>query len=164
MKVLVSAASKHGATAEIADRIGEVFNSRGIDTTVTPPDPAMSLEEYDAIVLGSAVYAGNWRKEAKELADRIAASHPDADVWLFSSGPLGDPLKPEEAPVDIADIQEAVSPHDHRVFAGKVDKANLGFGERAIMIAVHAPDGDFRDWAAIESWAMGIAESLESRG
>ena len=163
MKVLVSAASKHGATAEIADRLGEGFNSRGIDTTVTPPDPGIPPEEYNAIVLGSAVYAGHWRKEARELADRIAAEHPNADVWLFSSGPLGDPLNPEEAPVDIADIQEAISPHDHRVFAGKVDKANLGFGERAIMIAVHAPDGDFRNWAAIESWAIGIAESLESK-
>ena len=162
MKVLVSAASKHGATAEIADRIGEILRGYELDVTVAEPSEGLSIEEYGAFVLGSAVYAGHWRQEAKELMERLAGRDPIPDVWLFSSGPLGDPLKPDEAPVDVAAIVEALSPRDHRVFAGKIDKKNLGFGERAILIAVHAPDGDFRDWAAIESWAGGIAESLQT--
>jgi menaquinone-dependent protoporphyrinogen oxidase len=160
MKVLVSAASKHGATAEIAARIGEILSGHGVDVTLGEPSEQLGIDGYGAFVLGSAVYAGHWRHEAKELADRVAELDPIPHVWLFSSGPLGDPLKPDEAPVDVAAIVEALSPHDHRVFAGKVDKANLGFGERAILIAVHAPEGDFRDWAAIESWAAEIAAAL----
>lgn len=162
MKVLVSAASKHGATAEIAERIGTILSGSGLDVTVAEPSEQVAVSDYGAFVLGSAVYAGHWRQEAKELADRVGKLDPIPDTWLFSSGPLGDPLKPDEAPVDVAAIVEALAPHDHRVFAGKIDKSNLGFGERAILIAVHAPDGDFRDWAAIESWAAGIAETLEA--
>ena len=46
------------------------------------------------------------------------------------------------------------------MFAGKLDKKVLGFGERAIVAAFHAPEGDFRDWGAIEAWAHGIADAL----
>ena len=53
----------------------------------------------------------------------------------------------------MAGIVELVAPVEHRIFAGKIDKSELGFGERAIMIAVRAPDGDFRDWDEIAAWA-----------
>jgi menaquinone-dependent protoporphyrinogen oxidase len=46
------------------------------------------------------------------------------------------------------------------VFSGKIDKAKLGFGERAITMALRAPEGDFRDWVEIEAWADGIANSV----
>lgn len=81
---------------------------------------------------------------------------------MFSSGPLGDPPKPDEEPVDVGGILELVAPVEHRVFAGKIDKSELGFGERAIMIAVRTPDGDFRDWDEIAAWADGIADALET--
>ncbi|MGB9357403.1 MAG: flavodoxin domain-containing protein [Acidimicrobiia bacterium] len=160
MQVLVSAGSKHGATAEIADRIGATIRDRGFVVTVAPPDRVGDLDEYGAVVLGSGVYAGHWLKDAKALADRVAACDPAPPAWLFSSGPLGDPPKPDEDPVDVAKIVAEMSPVEHRVFAGKIDKNELGFGERAIMIAVRAADGDFRDWDAIASWASSIADAL----
>jgi menaquinone-dependent protoporphyrinogen oxidase len=160
MQVLVSAASKHGATAEIADRIGARIRDRGFVVTVERPDQVGALDDYGAVILGSGVYAGHWLKEAKILADRVAACDPAPRVWLFSSGPLGDPPKPDEDPVDVAEIFEAVQPVDHTVFAGRIDKNELGFGERAIMIAVRAPNGDFRDWNEIANWANGIADAL----
>lgn len=160
-KILVSAGSKHGATSEIAERLGETLRSRGLDVTVARPDEVGSVGEYEAVVLGSGVYAGHWLGDAKELADRVASSEPKPPVWLFSSGPLGDPPKPEEDPVDVESIAESTDARDHRVFAGKIDKSKLGFGERAIMVAVRAPEGDFRDWDAIECWANEIADAVE---
>jgi len=160
MRVLVSAASKHGATAEIADRIGGTLRDRGFVVTVASPERVDALDEYGAVVLGSGVYAGHWLKDAKSLADRVAACGPRPAVWLFSSGPLGDPPKPDEDPVDVAKIVERIPPVEHRLFAGKIDKNELGFGERAIMVAVRAADGDFRDWDEIASWANGIADAL----
>ena len=65
MRVLVSAASKHGATAEIGDHIGETLRQRGFDVTVAEPDDAKPDAGYDGIVLGSGVYAGHWLKDAK---------------------------------------------------------------------------------------------------
>jgi hypothetical protein len=46
MRVLVTAASKYGATAEIARMIGYVLAERGVDATVTPPGfPAISWDK-----------------------------------------------------------------------------------------------------------------------
>jgi menaquinone-dependent protoporphyrinogen oxidase len=108
MKVLVTAATKYGATAEIAQAIGDTLRDHGLDPTVIPPQQVDSLDGYDAVVLGSAVYAGHWLKPARELVDR-AGHLADRPVWLFSSGPVGDPPKPEEDPVDVAEILTATA-------------------------------------------------------
>jgi menaquinone-dependent protoporphyrinogen oxidase len=36
----------------------------------------------------------------------------------------------------------------------------LSFAERMMVKAVRAPEGDFRDWQAIEAWAASIARDL----
>jgi menaquinone-dependent protoporphyrinogen oxidase len=82
-------------------------------------------------------------------------------VWLFSSGPIGDPPKPDAATVDVSAYAKGVRLIDHRVFAGRLVKRELGFAERAIATALRAPDGDFRPWPDIELWATEIAERLE---
>lgn len=159
--VLVSVASKHGATAEIAQRIADVLRGRGLEVTVTPPEQVDDPGAFEAIVLGSAVYAGRWLKEAKDLAERLGSLDPRPAVWLFSSGPIGDPPKPEEDPVDVVEVTQLTSAREHRVLAGKLDKSVLGFAERAIVIALRAPEGDFRDWEGITAWAGEIAATLE---
>lgn len=160
--VLVTAASKHGSTAEIAGRIGQTLSDRGLDVTVAAPEAVESLDGFRGVVLGSGVYAGHWLKGAKELAARVALCEPAPEVWLFSSGPLGDPPKPEEDPVDVTEIQAVTSAREHVVFAGKIDKSKLGFGEKAIMVALRVQEGDFRNWDEIEAWAEGIAAILTS--
>ena len=164
MKVLVSAASKHGSTAEIARTIGEVLEEEGLEVAVMPPEEVHSIEGFDAAVLGSAVYAGHWLKPARELVDRIGESLADVPVWLFSSGPIGDPPKPEEDPVDVAEVMEVTGARGHRVFPGKLVKAGLGFGEKAIVLALRAPEGDFRDWDEIRAWAAQVAHGLRAEG
>lgn len=159
-RVLVSAGSKHGATAEIGERIASVLREQGLSVTLAAPDDVSDVSAYDAVVLGSAVYAGHWVSSAKELADLIGSRSPVPQTWLFSSGPIGDPPKPEEDPVDVTAIVEKTAALDHRVFSGKIDKSKLSFGEKAILVAVRAPDGDFRDWAEIETWSRQIAETL----
>lgn len=160
MKVLVSAASKHGATAGIADAIGSTLMTRGFDVMVKEPGHVEEVHTFDAVVVGSAVYAGHWMKPAIELTERFAERFPAKPVWLFSSGPLGEPPKPTEDPVDVAEVMEVTGARGHRVFAGKLDKATLSFPERAIVGALRAPYGDFRDWDEIRTWAEEIADSL----
>lgn len=160
MRVLVTAASKHGATAEIADRIAEVLGRRGLDVAVAPPDRVEDPRDFDALVVGSAVYAGHWLAPARDLVERIGGTLGAMPVWLFSSGPIGDPPKPDEEPIDVADGMEALGARGHVLFAGRLDKSLLGFGERAIVTALRAPEGDFRDWTAIEAWAGSIATEL----
>lgn len=160
MNVLVAAASKHGATAEMARFIGQTIIDTGLDVTVASPDEVESIDGYEAIVLGSAVYTGRWLKPAKTLAMFVPPRQPRPLVWLFSSGPVGDPPKPDDDPVDIAELVALTAPVEHRIFAGKIDKAVLGFGERAIVSALRVPTGDYRDWQEIRTWAAGIADTL----
>ena len=91
MRVLVTAATKYGATAEVAQMIAEVLADRGLEPTVVPPEQVEGVDGYDAVVLGSAVYAGHWRKPARELVNRCGTALAERPVWLFSSGPVGDP-------------------------------------------------------------------------
>ena len=63
-QVLVVYATKYGATAEIAEKIGQVLRQAGLRTDVLPADGVSDLTPYKAVVLGSAVYIGKWRKEA----------------------------------------------------------------------------------------------------
>jgi menaquinone-dependent protoporphyrinogen oxidase len=113
------------------------------------------------VVLGSAVYAGHWLEPARELAERHAEALAARPVWLFSSGPVGDPPKPaEEESVDVSGILGATGARDHRVFAGKLDKGSLGFAEKAIVLALRVAEGDFRDWDAIRHCAREIAAEL----
>ncbi len=165
MTVLVAAASKHGATAEIADAIGRTLERAGFDVVVENAAEVTAVKQYTAAVIGSGAYAGHWLKAARELVDQHEAELAQIPVWLFSSGPLGNPLKPQdEEAVNVDGIIEMTKAVDHRVFAGALDRDKLSFAERAIIRAVRAEDGDFRDWDDIEAWAREIAAALQSGG
>jgi menaquinone-dependent protoporphyrinogen oxidase len=166
MRVLVVAASRHGATeqigAEIAKTLRITLSSRAPAAIVDlrSADQVTTLAGYDGVVLGSAVYMGRWLAAAREFADRHAEALAAIPVWLFSSGPVGDPPKPDQDPADVAAIAAATGAREHRRFAGELDRHRLGFAERAVIRAVHAPEGDFRDWPAIREWATEIALAL----
>jgi menaquinone-dependent protoporphyrinogen oxidase len=160
MKILVSAGSKHGATLEIAQAIGERLERSGHEVVVAQPEEVDGLSGIEAAVIGSGVYAGRWLSPARELVEGNVAALGAIPVWLFSSGPVGDPPKPEEDPIDVAELMASSGAVEHRVFSGRIDPSLLGFGERAIVKALRASVGDFRDWDAINSWADRIASSL----
>jgi menaquinone-dependent protoporphyrinogen oxidase len=75
--------------------------------TPTPVEDVATLEGFDAVVVGSSIYTGRWLKPAKELVERNAEALRARPVWLFSSGPLGDPPKPEADPADTEPVTEA---------------------------------------------------------
>jgi menaquinone-dependent protoporphyrinogen oxidase len=160
MRVLVAAASKHGGTTEIARAIGTALTEARLETDVKPVDEVTTLESYDAVVLGSGVYMGRWLEPAKRFVERNATALATRPVWLFSSGPLGDPPKPAGEPADVLGYIERTHARDHRVFPGVLDKGALGLGERTIVAAVRAPAGDYRPWDEVKTWALGIAREL----
>jgi menaquinone-dependent protoporphyrinogen oxidase len=166
-KVLVAYGSKHGATAEIAEAIGQAIQQAGFEVDVLSADAVDSLSAYRAIVLGSAVYAGMWRKEAINLLESQEEALARCPVWIFSSGPTG-----EGDPVELLDgwrlpeaqqaVADRVSPRDITVFHGNIDGEKLNLGEKLIVKAVKGQFGDSRDWEAIRSWASDIANTLTS--
>lgn len=165
MNVLVAAASRNGATTEIADAIGRTLRGRGLSVTVAAPERIGEIGGYDAFVLGSAVYTGHWLQPTRELVERVARLIAARPVWLFSSGPVGDPGRKlvqqmGADPVDLPDLRERTNARDHRMFAGRLIGEHASFAQRVSLHVFRGFEGDFRDWSAIEQWANEIADAL----
>ena len=163
MRVLVTAATRHEATSEIAAAIAEGLLRRDVDAELRPIGEVGEVGAYDAVVLGSAVYVGRWLQEARQFAERHAAALATMPVWLFSSGPLGPAgaRVPSGEPADAATLAQLTRAREHRVFAGRLDMSSLGLPARLVVRLVGAREGDERDWAAIDAFAADIAAALK---
>jgi menaquinone-dependent protoporphyrinogen oxidase len=166
VQVLVAYATKYGATAEIAEKIGQVLRQAGLRTDVLPTDRVSDLTPYKAVVLGSAVYVGQWRKEAVTFLEANEKTLAERPVWLFSSGPTGegDPvqlMKGWRFPEAQQPIADRIQPRDIAFFHGMLHMKKLNLAEKLIVKGIKAPVSDFRDWDAITSWAAAIADALK---
>lgn len=160
MHVLVVVASRHGATDDIGYAISEVVSERGHVVDVVQPAEVTSLAGVDAVVLGSAVYMGQWLEPARDLVHRLGAELRGLPVWAFSSGPVGEDAVPAASTLRVGGVLDEVRPLDHQVFAGALDRSVLTLRERSVAQMVGAPEGDFRDFARIGRWAGDIADTL----
>lgn len=163
MKVLVISASKHGSTEEIGQAIADELRTPSATVDVKRVAEPVQLDEYDGIVLGSAVYMGKWLPEAMafvEANQRILFEKP---LWLFSSGPLGDPPKGSLDEHETVKLVAETAALDHKIFTGSLDPEELGFKERLVVKMVKGPTGDFRNWEDIRAWAGLINDTLTAR-
>jgi menaquinone-dependent protoporphyrinogen oxidase len=166
MRVLITAASKHGATEEIAERIGAVLAEHGVEVDVKRLQEVRGLGGYQAVVLGSGIYLGRWLKEARRFVEVHAAELAQRPTWLFASGsitgdpPVGDDPNAMGAGL-VERLVESTQAHELKLFAGKLDLGRLEFAERASVRMAHASEGDYRDWQAIDAWAAAIARQLQ---
>ena len=164
--ILVTYASKYGATKEIAEKIGAVLRQSGFQVEVTPVDSIRDINQYDAVVLGSAVYVGQWQKKAARFLQTNEKTLSSRPVWVFSSGPTGkgDPvelLQGWRLPDALKPVVDRIQPRDIAVFHGSIDPEKINFFEKQMVKTVKALSGDFRDWDAIVRWATSIADALK---
>lgn len=160
MRILMVVASRHHGTWEIGEVAADVLRGRGHDVDQRAPEDVRSLEGYDAVVLGSAVYTAHWLPAARDLGRRCAEELRARPVWLFSSGLATQPANAANSPLEIQALRERVGARGHRSFRGRLDRAVLSFAERAIIAGGRAREGDHRDMAAVAQWADGIADAL----
>jgi menaquinone-dependent protoporphyrinogen oxidase len=161
-RVLVAYGSKNGATAELADWIGEDLAGQGVDAEVRPAAEVGDLRLYDAVVLGSAVYVGRWRHEALGFARRHRKALVRMPVWLFTSGPLDPSAAEREIPPvpSAARVAARTDAVDHVTFGGRLIPGARGFIARRILSGHMG--GDFRDRRQIDAWALGVADAVTS--
>ncbi len=144
MKILVAYGSRDGATAGIAERIGEVLKKAGFEVNVVSAEKAAEPAGYDAVILGSAVYIGQWRKEAANYLTKHEQALAKLPVWLFSSGPPGEGDLKEQLqgftfPEKLKPIIERIKPRDNIIFPGAVFFKNLNFVEKFMLKQMKVP-------------------------
>ena len=174
MKVLVAYASRHGSTRGIAERITERLRADGLEATLQSAAEVRDIAGYEAVVVGSAAYMLRWLADATRFVERNRAELSARPVWLFSSGPVGTdtvdkqgrPVLEAMIPRDWPKLRAAVHPRGERVFFGAwdPDQPPVGIAERFVHLMPAAkaamPNGDWRDWPAIDAWADEIAAAL----
>jgi len=160
MRILVTVASRHGATQEIGDEVARALADAGHEVDVVPPDDVEHVERYDGVVLGSAVYVGRLAASLRALVERCGAQLADLPVWLFWSGPLGAPAIPPTEPDDVGVIARRVGARSVQAFDGRLQGTGLTLSERALVSLIDAPRGDFRDFDAVREWAAVVADDL----
>ena len=163
MKALVVHGSKRGGTAGLAEMVGRALAEQGLDVTVRPAAVRTAdLGEYDAVIVGGALYAGRWHKDARRFVRRNTKALFDTQVWLFSSGPLGDEAARAAgttAPVrQVARLIDRVSARGHATFGGRLEPDVTGFPARAMAKTM---SGDWRDEEQVGIWAKEIAADVE---
>jgi len=163
MTILVAYASKRGSTAEIAETVAATLRREGLGVCLEKAEEVQSLEPYDAVVLGSAVYMKRWRGDARHFLKKHRKALKQTPFWVFSSGPVGDPAKgnPEWAePPKIIEKVEELGGREHVVFGGCLPADPQGFVEKAMVEGIPREFRDRRDWAEIRGWAKAIAGAL----
>lgn len=167
MKVLVTAASKHGSTRELAETIARVLEEHGLSAELVDMDEVDDLSGYDAYLVGSGIYLGNWLKEARRFIDAHASELARRPTWLFASGSIvGEPPVADDPNALRAGLVERLvettNAREHKLFAGKLDLSKLGLLEKAAVRGAHASEGDYRDWDDAKRWATEIAAELSA--
>jgi menaquinone-dependent protoporphyrinogen oxidase len=160
-KVLVAYASKMGGTAGIAEAIGAELREQGHDVDVLDVTQVHTIEPYQAVVLGSAIYIRRWRRDAVRFLRANAVELRTRQVWLFHSGPVGpDKDQDQQMPPVVRRLARDIGATPAVTFAGRLEPATAkGFLARRLAKGNLA--GDSRNWAEIRAWAtdLGIAIS-----
>jgi len=67
MRVLVAYGSKRGATEGLARAVGEGLVDAGHTVNVVSASEVEGLESWDAVVVGGALYAWFWQRDARRF-------------------------------------------------------------------------------------------------
>lgn len=159
--VLVTYASRHGSTVEIAQAVADALVGEGLDAVVLPAHDVMTLDAYEAVVLGSSIYVGQLHRDALRFLERHAAALRTTPFAVFGAGPRT--LDPDDVLHSRIQVVKALNefvelePVAITVFGGVVDPTVLRWPFNRM------EPSDARDWAAVAAWARGLARCKEFR-
>ncbi|MFJ8114189.1 flavodoxin domain-containing protein [Streptomyces sp. NPDC096132] len=158
--VLVTYGTTNGSTAEIAEAVADVLRKDGLTVEALPAGSVTSVARYDGVVVGGALYAGRWHKDARRFVRRNRLLLAQRPVWFFSSRPLGTSVSDRDLP-PVPGVRRAMNRlgvRDHVTFGGRLEEGAKGWV--AGMILRSGKGGDFRDFGVIETWAKGVADAV----
>lgn len=161
MRVLVTWGSRHGGTEGIANQIAAALHDAGVEVAQRAARDVDSLDGYDAVIVGGALYANRWHGDARRFVARHLTALRRVPVWLFSSGPLDDSASRATVPAvpQVAVLIDRVGAVGHATFGGRLAPDVTGWVAHAM---ARDRAGDWRDPARIRAWAIDIAARLST--
>ena len=164
-KILVTYASRAGATGEVADAIGQVLANAGGAVDVRQVNHVTNLNDYSAVVLGSAIYMGSWMSDATKFVEKNRQTLNQMPLATFTVSMLMvDRPAEHQALISTqftgSEQQPRLQPVSNGIFAGRIDYSKLPFFYRTIAKMMKAEERDCRDWDAIRDWAGELSAQL----
>ena len=158
-RVLVTYATRAGSTGEVAQVIGETLKLRSFRVDVRTIRSRPRVEDYGAVLIGSAVRTGSWLPEAVDFVaeHQMALKHLPVALFTVHMHNLGnDPQSVANRRGYLSQIRPLVHPVGEAYFSGAIDPAKLSVLDRLRVRAVKAPVADFREWEKIRGWARSV--------
>ena len=159
--VLLAYATRFGSTQEVAETVAASLREAGLKVDLQLMKEVESLDQYEVVVLGAAIYNTKWHADAHQFLAKHQAALTQRPVAIFTLGPLSSSAAAMRNSRRQLDKELAkypwLKPVALEIFAGKYDpsKPGLGFFERLL------PARDHRDWAAIRAWANALPAQLQ---
>ena len=164
--ILVAYASGFGATAGVAEAIGEVLIQAGANVDVKHIKNVEQLKNYDVVFVGSAIQYDRWMPDARQFVTANQEYLKQIPVAFFftclalSVNNEGTRQQANKYSEKLKALSPMVSPVSVGQFAGAVNFSKMPFILRQLFklfsFFTGAKEGDYRDWDAIRSWAQDV--------
>ena len=162
-RVLIAYATYAGSTVEVAAAIGETLGSRGFSVDVKPIQDKPPVDEYQAVLIGSAVHHGNWLPEAIDFvkANQPALNHVPVALFCVHIQNMGnDETSRQRRLAYLNEVRPLLQPIAEGFFAGRFNRR----GAKLLLpgwLARLVPNIDLRNWESIRTWATNVSPRLQ---
>ena len=161
--VLVAYTSKSGVTAEISERIAQTLAEHQVNVDLLPVDQVKDVQDYHTVLVGSGIYMGQLMPAAVSFIENNKAVLSSKSAGVFFScltlSEDNDETRSEVAAY-LEPARDLIALQHEGMFAGAVKPQHLTVLERGMLKLLNTPEGDFRDWQAIDDWAVQVAASI----
>jgi menaquinone-dependent protoporphyrinogen oxidase len=167
-KILIAYDTEHGATATIADKIGQVLCEKGFQVELVLARNVSDVSAYDAVLIGTPIYTGSWLPGVMQLLQKQKATIAKMPHALFINCTY---LKEDTEEIrrkvlelwvtPVLDKFPEISPLEIGLFGGQFSFDELYPLEYVLMMLMKYKDGDYRDFAKVTAWAELMAETLQ---